>query len=223
MGKLKLRIKDFKYGTATKDLEQAKTDNQSLLGLPHWLKKNVEQSKPPKEEQCDCTTTSMDYPKQEICPVCDKPFCQPKTVRDKMYDPLIPIEDQLPKTEDTGECIFCKASPHDLSCPNHPNKKIKKLTIKQGRELVKKIQKNKEESWEDRFSNLFTLRDLETNQPMNKKVKSFIQSEISKAVAKEREELIEKIKEYITKNTFNDGFDYVEMDKFKEFLVKFKE
>lgn len=137
-----------------------KKDNQSLLGLPHWLKKSVEQSKTPKEEQ--------EWR-------CNSPDC----------------ENCHPKTEDTGECIcrvsFCKrdgtCDPKCYSC--QPSE-------------------NKEESMEVSSSEkIATLLKHDTNCAVDKagvcdcwfydvanRLVKLSSQEISKAVAKEREELM---------------------------------
>ncbi len=89
-------------------------------------------------------------------------------------------EGRLPKTEDTGECKWdVECGKDDYYCLQH------KPTVP----LNKDSSENKEESMEDRFEKEFGNPEWIWKQ---EKYKSFIQSEISKAVAKERARIINK-------------------------------
>ncbi len=149
MGKLKLRIKDFKDGTATKDLEQSKT---------------------PKEEQCYCLRYGSPMP---------------------LGLPSCPMH---AKTEDTGECkgIMWGGKAHVFNSA--------------GEDVCSE---NKEESMEDRFDKKYGIfvdhspvgeweewEDGRDYAPTVESIKQFISQEISKAVAKERESIIEDIESY---------------------------
>ena len=166
--------------------------------------KSVEQSKTPKEEQAE----HIHWTCGKCAPSCCYPFC-------KVYV-------GEPKTEDTGECKNCngkgyntvftgiRISPDFIGDVEYNEKpKINKVPCRicKGTGVSKEAttkdscdtlspSENKEESMEDRFEKKWIRDDglLGIGKYDHEEILSFIEEEISKAVAKERESIKRQIK-----------------------------